>query len=239
MAPCPESTPYSRVDFEETDSRQKLQIRLSFLPVIGVVCPCLASSSQPFYLLVLKKSLPLYPFPTSSMLWKTSQKKKKRNSSRGLAKLEPVYTSFLLRGQTQRQSSRWQSTLVSHSGLSPSSESLSLTNSNSFSPPPHFFFPYQFKGEQWIPQAHKNVTRCQKRQPGRWCMAQAAPINHFPARATKKSQSPIGQSLRPSQPTLFQLQCPWRGSPVPPTSAHPSHPSHPCCSRVKTGSFPD
>lgn len=102
VAPCPESTLYSRVDFEETDSRQKLQIRLSFLPVISVICPCLASSSQPFYLLVLKKSLPLYPFPTSSVENLPEKKKKKRNSYRGLAKLEPVCTSFQLRGQTQR-----------------------------------------------------------------------------------------------------------------------------------------
>lgn len=32
------------------------------------------------------------------------------------------------------------------------------------------FCSYQFKQEQWIPQARKNVTRCQQSQPGRWCM---------------------------------------------------------------------
>lgn len=94
-----------------------------------------------------RKSLPLYPFLTSSV--ENLPEIKERNSSRGLVKLEPVYPSFLLRGQTQRQSCRWQSTLVlvSQVGLPsrpfPSSESLSLTNSNSFSPPPphtHFFF---------------------------------------------------------------------------------------------------
>lgn len=94
-----------------------------------------------------RKSLPLYHFLTSSV--EKLPEKKERNSSRGLAKLEPVYPSFLLRRQTQRQSCRWQSTLVlvSQVGLPsrpfPSSESLSLTNSNSFSPPPpptHFFF---------------------------------------------------------------------------------------------------
>lgn len=34
----------------------------SFLPVTGAVCPCLASSSRPFYLLVLKKVPPSLPF---------------------------------------------------------------------------------------------------------------------------------------------------------------------------------
>lgn len=72
-----------------------------------------------------RKSLPLYPFLTSSV--ENLPEIKKRNSSRGLVKLEPVYPSFLLRGQTQRQSCRWQSTLVlvsqvglpSRPGLSP------------------------------------------------------------------------------------------------------------------------
>lgn len=60
----------------EWTPKRPIHVR-SFLPVTSVVCPCLASSSQPFYLLVLKKVTPSLPF-ANILCGKPPRKKKKR-----------------------------------------------------------------------------------------------------------------------------------------------------------------
>lgn len=223
-------------------------------PATRVILPFTGISFQPFYLLLLEGKLPLFfllPKPLS-----TVPSSKKFLASRNYFQRANKASAGTPHGRLPWDGRMWQmqrlhclgkcspslqlgSTLRQHS--TPSSFPKVSVRKPFFVSSSSFFFSfcsYQFKQEQWIPQALQECDKVstkptRKVMYGPWS---AAPINHFTNPSCKEwALQPRAQNASFLHPQTCTLHTHHPPAPLLDGTCHPSNKL--ACSRVKFFSF--